>query len=180
MKIQERVAWPPTSPLQVAAGSGGGVGWGGGRSSPSRSKRQLQQWLDPRNARSTLLGHTQNCPDHSLAGTSPKLPNLHVCKSRLGRFNVPTTPGARDVRPFRHAPPCGLPLSSCKSSPSPDAGSSPLSRAPGVVHERRPPPSRCRSLPSTQWVGELRGLRCGEVQRVVPSLNSTLGWSPGD
>lgn len=39
------------------------------------------------------MGYTQNHPDHSLAGTSPKLPNLHVCKSRLGRLNVPTTPG---------------------------------------------------------------------------------------
>lgn len=41
--------------------------------------------MDPRNARSTLLGHTQNHPYHSITGTSSKLPNFHVCKRTQAR-----------------------------------------------------------------------------------------------
>lgn len=53
----------------------------------------------------------------------------------------------------------------------------PFSRAPGVVHERRPPPSRCGSAPEhpVGWVS-CEGRGAGRCKRVVPSLNSTLGW----
>lgn len=60
MKIQERVAWPPMSPLQVAAGSGGGVGWG------------TLQPLSVQEAATAVAGPAK-CEEH-LAGSHTKLP----------------------------------------------------------------------------------------------------------
>lgn len=183
VKIQKHVAWPPTSPPQVTSesrrwdapvplvpGGSNSSGW-------TRGMRGAPCWVTHKTTRTTALQELlPSCQTF-----------MYARERRRERLYVPMTPGARGVRPFRHTPPCGFPLSSCKSSPStrsprcsvesPLAGTWGSPRAPPAALSVRLDSRTPRGCANRETLREGRGVR--RCSRVVPSLNWSLGWSPG-